>query len=96
MESCSVGFMLEVVSFMESVGVSDLPGSGLSLPASGWCWLDCCRACVWLALSGRELPEVLENRMLLGPANPVVRLYLEWRDQRDEVSLPFDFWELSG
>lgn len=89
-------FSSEIVSFMESVGVVDLPGSGLRFPAVGWGWRDCCRACIWLALSGHELPEGLENRMVLGPADPVVRLYLEWRSRRDEVSLPFDFWELAG
>lgn len=89
-------FSSEIVSFMESVGVADLPGSGLPLDSSRWGWRECCRACIWLAFSGRELPAGLENRMVLGPADPVVRLYLEWRSRRDEVSLPFDFWELAG
>jgi hypothetical protein len=89
-------FMLEIVSFMETIGVFDLPGSGLRFPASGWDWDDCCHACVWMAISGRELPDGLVARMFLGPPSPLVKLYVEWSSRRGEVGLPFDFRELAG
>jgi len=89
-------FMGEIVSFMESIGVSDLPGSGLRFPAAGWDWDECCHACVWMAISGRELPDGLVARMMLGPPSPLVKLYCLWSEQREEVSVPFDFRELAG
>lgn len=89
-------FSSDIVFFMESVGVVDLLGSGLNWPPCRWDWLDCCRVCVWLAFSGYKLPDGLENRMILGPSNPVSRLYFEWHSRRDEVEIPFDFWELAG
>jgi hypothetical protein len=63
---------------MEALGISDLPGSGLRFPPEDWDWHDCCHACVWMAISGRELSSGLEARMLLGPSNPLVKLYVEW------------------
>ena len=69
-------FMLEVVEFMASVGLSDLPGSGLRFPASGWDRLDCCHACVWLSFQGYVLPDHLVSRMLLGPPDPLVSLWV--------------------
>lgn len=88
--------MGEIVSFMETIGISDLPGSGLRFPAAGWDWDDCCQACVWMAISGVELSDALVARMMLGPSSPLVRLYVEWDSRRGEVSLPFDFRELAG
>lgn len=68
-------FMLEVVGFMSSVGLSDLPESGLRFPAVGWDRLDCCHACVWLSFRGYVLPGNLVSRMMLGPPNPLVALW---------------------
>lgn len=80
-------FMLEVVEFMGVLGVSDLEGSGLRFPASGWDWLDCCHACAWLAFQGNVLPGHLVSRMLLGPPNPVVALWSRWELSGRTVSL---------
>jgi hypothetical protein len=72
-------FMLEVVEFMASLGLSDLPGSGLRFPAVGWDRLDCCHACVWLSFQGYVLPGNLVSRMLLGPPDPLVSLWVRVR-----------------
>ena len=78
----SVDFMNEVLSFMGSLGLSDLENSGLRFPAEDWDWRDCCHACAWLGFMGHELPGNLMARMLLGPPDRVVALYLEWLSHR--------------
>lgn len=70
-------FMREIESFMGSLGLDDLEGSGLRFPAVGWDWLDCCHACAWLTAEGHDLPGNLVSRMMLGPWNPSVRLYCQ-------------------
>lgn len=74
---CSAEFSAEVVSFISSLGLSELEGSGLRLPPGEWDWELCCHACVWLAAMGHILPGNLSSRMLLGPENPSVRIYCE-------------------
>jgi len=89
-------FMLEVVAFMESLGIHELEGSGLKFPAVDWDRLDCCQACAWLAFQGHELPGHLEARLLLGDPNPIVRLLLEWRRHKSSASGMGWLWELAG
>jgi len=72
-----VEFSAEVVSFMSSVGISDLSDSGLRLPPEEWDWESCCHACVWLVAIGHVLPLGLSSRMVLSPSSPSVRLYCE-------------------
>lgn len=92
----SVDFMLEVVSYMESLGVSDLENSGLRFPAVDWSWEDCCHACVWLGFMGNELPGNLVSRMLLGPSNPGVSLYFRWLRHKSSSAPVVEIWDLAG
>lgn len=85
-------FMLEVVGFMGSLGLSDLENSGLVFPAVDWDWETCCHACLWLACMGYELPGGLESRMLLGPMNMSVRTYVQLMGFRRRPSI----WDLAG
>lgn len=89
-------FMLEVVSFMDSLGISSLEQSGLRFPAVDWDWVDCCHACAWLGFMGHELPGNLLARMVLGPVDPVVSLYFKWlRHKSGRVSV-VDMFDLAG
>lgn len=75
-------FVLEVLGFMGSLGLRDLEGSGLRFPAVGWDWDDCCHACVWLACLGHSLPGNLHNRMMMGPLNSLVEVYVRLLEYR--------------
>lgn len=89
----SLEFQREVVEFMGVLGLSDLENSGLRFPAVDWDWQDCCHACVWLGFLGYELPGNLMARMVLGPSNPLVALYLKWLQHKSSVR---SIWELAG
>jgi hypothetical protein len=75
-------FMKDVAGFMDSIGVHDLPHSGLRFPPSGWDRLDCCHACAWLSFQGHILPGYLSSRMLLGTPNPIVEMWSRWESSR--------------
>lgn len=70
-------FSADVVSFMSSLGLSDLGEAGIRLPPEEWDWESCCRVCVLLVAMGHVLPGSLSSRMALGPVGPSVRLYSE-------------------
>lgn len=89
-------FMREVLEYMDSLGVVELENSGLRFPAVDWDWLDCCHACVWLGFMGHSLPGNLMSRLVLGPVNPVVSLYLEWLRHKSGGAVVVDVFDLAG
>jgi len=89
-------FMGEVVEFMAGLGLSDLDGSGLRFPASGWDRLDCCTACAWLSFQGHILPGNLSSRMLLGPPNPIVALWSRWESSQVVSTSVVSLMDLAG
>lgn len=92
----SVDFMNEVLSYMGSLGLSDLENSGLRFPAENWDWQDCCHACVWIGFMGHELPGNLMSRLLLGPPSPLVALYLKWLRHKSGGDFPGNLFDLAG
>jgi len=100
MEDCAMEldpeFMGEVVEFMAGLGLSDLDGSGLRFPASGWDRLDCCTACAWMSFHGHILPGNLSSRMLLGPPNPIVVLWSRWESSRVVSTSVVSLMDLAG
>lgn len=70
------------MSFLSEDDVLELEAlAGVRFPINGLPWPDLCYICLWIGMK-RDLPEALNNRMMLGESNEWTSIYMRVLEKR--------------